>query len=336
MREAPPLGWGVIAASAQVAQKAVLPAIVASPTARLVAVASERVAHGRDDVRFGAERAYRTYGALLDDPDVEAVYIPLPNSLHREWVERAAAARKHVLCEKPLAPTAADADAMTLACARAEVTLHEAYMTPFHPRTTAIEALVASGRLGALRFARAAFTGVLSRVDDHRWRPELAGGALLDVGIYCLAPLLAAAGRSPTRVEAAASMARSGVDASFSGWLDFGAGFTAVIECSFDAPERQSLEIVGTDATVCVDRAYTPGLADVAFTLRYRDGRHEEVVAAGADPYRAMIEHFEAVVRGRTQSRRSIADSVTRLAVLDRLRAAAGLAPLSISPAVVA
>jgi len=131
-------------------------------------------------------------------------------------------------------------------------------------------------------------------------------------------------------------MARSGVDASFSGWLDFGAGFTAVIECSFEAPERQSLEIVGTDATVCVDRAYTPGLADVAFTLHYRDGRHEEVITGGADPYRAMIEHFEAVARGRAQPRRSIADSVTRLAVLDRLRAAARLAPLSISPVAVA
>src|SRR5207249_1242510 len=96
---------------------------------------------------------------LLDDPEVEAVYIPLPNSLHREWVERAAAAGKHVLCEKPLAPTAADAEAMVATCAIAGVTLLEAYMTPFHPRAKAIEALVASGRLGALRFARAVFTG---------------------------------------------------------------------------------------------------------------------------------------------------------------------------------
>ena len=93
---------------------------------------------------------------------------------------------------------------------------------------------------------------------------------------------------------------------------------------------------MGTEASVCVDHAYTPGPADVAFTLRSRDGRHEEVVAGGADPYRAMIEHFAAVVRGTAQPRRSIADSVTRLAVLDLLRAAAGLAPFSISPVVVA
>ena len=322
---AAPIGWGVLGATSQVAQKAVLPAIVASPGARLVAVASERAADGGGD-RFGAARAYRAYAALLDDPEVDAVYVPLPNSLHREWVERAAAAGKHVLCEKPLAPTPADAEAMAAACAAAGVTLLEAYMTPFHPRAMAIETLVASGRLGALRFARAAFTGVLDRRDDHRWRPEMGGGSLLDVGIYCVAPLLAAAGRTPARVEAAAALAKSGVDASFSGWLDFGDGFTATIECSFDAPERQSLEIVGTEAALLVDRAHTPGPEDAAITLRHRDGRLEEIIAGAANPYRAMIEHFQSVVRGEAAPRRSCAASITLLTVLERLREAAGLA----------
>ena len=317
------IGWGVIAATSQVAQKAVLPAIVASPGARLVAVASERASAG--GARFGATRAYRAYAALLDDPEVDAVYVPLPNSLHREWTERAAAAGKHVLCEKPLAPTAADAEAMTMACAVAGVTLLEAYMTPFHPRAEAVEALVASGRLGALRFARAVFTGVLDRPDDHRWRPEMGGGSLLDLGIYCVAPLVAAARRPPARIEGAAALAKSGVDASFSGWLDFGDGFTAAIECSFRAPERQSLEIVGTEAALLVDRAYTPGLADVAITLRHRDGRVEELVTAGADPYQRMIEHFQAVVRGDAVPRRSCAETITLLAILERLREAAGL-----------
>ena len=322
---AAPIGWGVLGATSQVAQKAVLPAIVAIPGARLVAVASERAADGGGG-RFGAARAYRAYAALLDDPEVDAVYVPLPNSLHREWVERAAAAGKHVLCEKPLAPTPADAEAMAAACAAAGVTLLEAYMTPFHPRAMAIETLVASGRLGALRFARAAFTGVLDRRDDHRWRPEMGGGSLLDVGIYCVAPLLAAAGRTPARVEAAAALAKSGVDASFSGWLDFGDGFTATIECSFDAPERQSLEIVGTEAALLVDRAHTPGPEDAAITLRHRDGRLEEIIAGAANPYRAMIEHFQSVVRGEAAPRRSCAASITLLTVLERLREAAGLA----------
>jgi D-xylose 1-dehydrogenase (NADP+, D-xylono-1,5-lactone-forming) len=320
-----PLGWGVLGANSYVAQKAVLPAIAATAGARLVAMASERGADGAA-AAFRPVRTYRRYAALLDDPEVEAIYVPLPNSLHREWVERAAAAGKHVLCEKPLAPTATDAAAMAAACAGAGVTLLEAYMTPFHPRARAIEALVASGHLGPLRFARGVFTGVLARRDDHRWRPEMGGGSLLDVGIYCVAPLLAAAGRPPARVEAAAALARSGVDASFSGWLDWGDGFTASIECSFEAPERQSLEIVGAEAAVLAERAHTPGPEDTAFALRHRDGRTQEIAAGGADPYRAMIEHFQDVVREGAAPRRSAGDSVACLAVLDRLREAAGLA----------
>ena len=320
-----PVGWGVIGATSQVARKAVLPAIVASPGACLVAVASESAEDGGAGC-FEPLRAHRAYNAVLDDPEVEAVYVPLPNSLHREWVVRAAAAGKHVLCEKPLAPTVADAEAMAAACESAGVTLLEAYMTPFHPRAAALDALVASGWLGAPRFARASFTGVLDRHDDHRWRPEMGGGALLDLGIYCVAPLLTAAGRTPARVEASATLAKSGVDVSFSGWLDFGDGFTATIECSFDAPERQFLEIVGTEASLLVDRAYTPGPADTTITLRRRDGRVEEIAAGGADPYREMIEHFQAIVRGGAVARRSCATSITLLAVVDRLRAAAGLA----------
>jgi predicted dehydrogenase len=317
----------VIGATSWVAQRAVLPAIVASAGARLVAAASEHV----DEVGapFGAVRSSRAYADVLGDPAVEAVYVPLPNSLHRPWVERAAAAGKHVLCEKPLAPTAADAEEMAAACAAAGVTLLEAYVTPHHPRARAIAALVASGRLGALRFARAVFTGVLNRGHDHRWRPEMGGGVSLDLGVYCTAPLLAAAGRAPERIEAAASLARSGVDDAFAGWLDFGDGFTATIECSFDAPERQSLEIVGTEAALAVERAHTPGPDDVAFALRHRDGRVEEIVAGGDDPYRAMIEHFGAVVRDGVPPCRSAEDSIATLAVLDRLRAAAGLEPVA-------
>src|SRR5262249_47647762 len=220
---------------------------------------------------------------------------------------------------------AADAEAMAAACERAGVSLGEAYMTPFHPRAAAFEALVASGGLCALRFARAAFTGVLDRRDDHPRRPETGGGALLAAGIYCLAPLLAAAGRTPARVEASATLAKSGVDSSFAGWLDFGDGFTATIECSFEAPERQFLEIVGTEASAVVDRAYTPGPVDTTIVLRHRDGRVEILSAGGADPDPAMIGHFHPGVRGSAAPRRSSSASITLLAVLERLRAAAGL-----------
>lgn len=319
-----PVGWGVLGATSMVARLAVLPALAASPAARLVCVASQSRDPGAFD-DFGALRTYSTYHEVLEDPEVEAVYIPLPNSLHARWVTAAAAAGRHVLCEKPLATSQTEARAMASACGAAGVQLMEAYMTPFHPRAVALAGMLDAGRLGELRFAHAAFTGVLSRPDDHRWRPEMGGGALADVGIYCLAPMLAAAGRAPRAVAGAARRTPSGVDASFSGWLDFGDGAAGAIECSFEAPEHQRLEIVGTLAAVVIERAFTPGPSDTTIEFRHRDGSTERIETLGADPYLGMVEHFASVVRGRTPPARGPERSIELAAVLDQLADAGGL-----------
>ncbi|MGH9129718.1 MAG: Gfo/Idh/MocA family protein [Acidimicrobiales bacterium] len=319
-----PLRWGVLGATSTVARAAVLPALRSSPTARLVAVASLSKAPGTYD-GFGAARALATYEEVLADPDVEAVYVPLPNSLHRPWVIAAAAAGRHVLCEKPLATSQPEAELIAGACEAAGVVLMEAYMTPFHPRSAAMAALVAGGRLGELRFAHAAFTGVLSSPDDHRWRPEMGGGALLDLGVYCLAPILAAAGRPPRSLAASATLTTSGVDASFSGWLDMGEGLAGAIECSFEATERQHLEVVGTNAAANIHMAFTPGPGDTGIKLRHRDGSTERIEAGGADPYLGMVEHFADVIRGRATMSRGPAASASLAGVLDDLAVAAGL-----------
>jgi xylose dehydrogenase (NAD/NADP) len=313
-----PLRFGILGASSLVSRLAVAPAIESSESAALVATAS----------LSDPTATYPSYEALLADGDVEAVYIPLPNSMHREWTERAAAEGKHILCEKPLATSAADAAAMAAACSVAGVVLMEAYMTQFHPRDRRWRELVTNGAVGEPLFATAAFTGVLDRPDDHRWRPEMGGGCLLDVGIYCVTPLLVALGGAARDAETvrdatgAARRTERGVDASFSGWLDFGGGRAGSFECSFEAPERQQLEIVGTDGALSIDRAYTPGAADTAISLRHRDGSIEKIEAPGADPYRSMVEHFAAVVRGRAPLERTAAESVELARIIDRLRAA--------------
>jgi predicted dehydrogenase len=317
------LGVGVIGATSIVATESVLPALVAGDNTRLVAVASrDPDAASAVAARFGAARHYGDYQRVLDDPEVEAVYVPLPNGMHRVWTERAAAAGKHVLCEKPLAPTAGEATAMADACAAAGVALMEAYMTPFHPRAEATAALVGAGDLGAPRFARAAFTFPLVDPTNHRWLPEQGGGALLDVGVYCLTPLVAVGG-PPTDVAARASWSPSGVDATFSGWLGGASGFSAAFVCSFEAPERQHLEVVGTDATLTVDLPFAGGAAGTLGTVHRRDGSVDEVPGGDADPYRRMVEHFADVVRDRVPSRRPPSDSVELLRLLDRLRASA-------------
>ena len=319
----PPVRWGVLAPTAQISRLAVLPALAASPKCHLVAVASESHPDGGYDT-FGAERVLPSYQAVLDDPDVEAVYVPLPNSLHAEWTIKSAEAGKHVLCEKPLAVSAIEATAMAGACDRAGVLLLEAYMTPFHPRSAVLEQTLRSGRLGELRFARTAFTGILGDDANHRWQPEFGGGALLDVGIYCLAPLLlAAAGRQPVQLAASAVMTESGVDSSFSGWLDFGLGFTAAFECSFDTPERQRIEVVGTEAALTMERTFTPGLDDTRISLLHRDGTTEDIECGGGDPYRGMVDHFATVLRGGASLRRPPGESIELLTLLDRLRTVA-------------
>ncbi len=309
--DAAPLAWGVIGATSTVARLAVLPAIASSPSARLVAAAS-----------LGAGDSYED---VLANPEVEAVYIPLPNGLHLEWARQAAEAGKHVLCEKPLAADPAEAAVMVAACESAGVVLAEAYMTPFHPRSAALAHLVATGGLGEVRFGRAAFTFWHRDPQDHRFDPLLGGGAVADVGIYCLAPLVAAAaGRPVAGLAAAGRFTTAGVDTSLSGWLDFGEGFSASVECSFEAPERQLLEIVGTEAAVSItERAFTPDRRDRGFDLRRRDGTVTFVETGGGDPYQLMIEDFAAVVRGEHAPARTLADSVALIELVQRLRLAA-------------
>lgn len=319
-----PLRWGVLGVSQMVGRLAVLPALQRSPHCQLVAVASRDVARARAEVeRFGGLRAYGDYQALLADDAVEAVYVPLPNGLHGEWAARAAAAGKHVLCEKPLACNEAEGRAMDAACRQAGVHLMEAYATPFHARSQRLRALLQAGTLGALRFAHTAFTFRHARPADHRWVRALGGGSLLDLGVYVLAPLVEAGGGLPRECAAAQVVDASGVDRSFSGWLSWGDGFTASFQTSFEAPERQWLQFVGTEGAVTVEHGFTPNQRDTDLVFTRPDGATEALTGPANDPYLAMVEHFVAVVRGRAPQQRPVGDSLAMLGLLDRLRAIA-------------
>jgi len=314
-----------------IARVAVMPAILASPHAQLVAVASRSSgesgqaasllpglvvddSHALDDVHVHAD-----YQGVLDDEAVEAVYIPLPNGLHEEWTKRCATAGKHVLCEKPLALDASAARAMATACSDAGVTLAEAYMTPFHPRSARLIDLARSGALGNLISATSRFTFPLESPGDHRWDPILGGGALADVGIYCLAPIIAIAGALPRQQISTGHFTLRGVDAWLSAWLDFADGFSGSITCAFDAPEHQSIEVVGTAASVRVERAFTPGVGDTQIELRHRDGTRTTIDTGGGDSYQLMIEDFARVVRGGTPAR-SVDEAIGLIGLVEHLK----------------
>jgi predicted dehydrogenase len=324
----PPLRWGVIGATSWVARVAVLPAMRESPHAEIVAVASRDPEAGRRvALATGAQRVHSCYDEVLEDPDVEAVYIPLPNALHRPWTERAAAAGRHVLCEKPLACSADDARAMQAACGDAGVRLMEGYMTAFHPRHRAAVGIARGGELGELRSMRSVFTFPLADAANHRWLRGMGGGALLDVGVYCLTPLLEIAGRAPLAVAAARTAGGDGVDASLRGWLDFGDGLVATVECSFEAPERQLLEVSGTDAVLSVERPFTCGPSDTGVRLLHRDRDVEDRRTPALNPFREMVDAAWAEVRngdGAPSRFRTAADTIAVATLCDRLRAAAG------------
>ncbi len=321
MTVAEPLRWGVIGASSQVARSAVLPAMAASERADVVAVASQSQGEALDlGPAMCDVRRYGSYDDVLADDRVEAVYVPLPNSMHLEWVCAALQAGRHVLCEKPLALSASEGQEMAEAADRHGRVLMEAYMARFHPRWQALQRLVDEGRLGQIRFARATFTfdGLTARPDDYRWQPQMGGGSLADVGVYCLAPILAAVGRMPERVAGSARWTEQGVDASFSGWLDFGSAWASV-ECSFELPERQLLELVGSEATAVVERAYTAGVADDALHLSSPAGT-EIVRSGGADPYQNMVEHFADMVQHGRSPVYPLSESIRVARTADLLR----------------
>jgi D-xylose 1-dehydrogenase (NADP+, D-xylono-1,5-lactone-forming) len=318
-----PVGFGVLGARSYVANRAVIPAIQASGSASLVAVASRGgpVPAGLEPLDAGS------YEAVLVRPDVEAVYIALPNGLHREWTERAAGAGKHVLCEKPLAPTAADAAAMVGAARSAGVLLAEAWMTPFQPRWQRAMALAGSGELGAIRHVRAEFTFTIGpdQAGNYRWDPAQGGGALLDVGVYCLGPAVELWGSEPIAVAAGVMGGRTGVDTTTAAWCDWGDGRTASLLASFELPERQLLEIAGTAGRLVIDdRAHTGGAGAAAIELTHRDGALETLRLPDDDPYERMVTAFAASVRGAEPWPRPADDVLGLLGLLDRIRSTAG------------
>lgn len=242
--------------------------------------------------------SYAPYQAAVDLPDVDAVYVPLPNHLHAEWIHRALDAGKHVLCEKPLTLTARETDD---AYAHAEAVgrvLMEAYVWPHHPRARTLLHLARSGSLGWPQSGHASFSWPIDMSSgDHRL--DLRGaGALFDLGIYCIAPFLLVSRREPIHLTANAVRNRAGVDLAMSGWIDWGAGFGSGFHVSFDAPVARRLSLSCSDGVLEI-ADFTPGPVEPSsMRVRRRDGADETVDCAGAQPYTEMVRHFTAAVEG--------------------------------------
>jgi predicted dehydrogenase len=300
-----------------VAERAVLPAIARSETAELVAICSV----GGPVAAPWSDRTVESYGSVIDHPDVEAVYIPLPNHLHAPWTERAAAAGKHVLCEKPLAPDAATAQRMAQSCATAGVVLAEAWMTPFDTRWSTTIELARSALIGEVDRIDTSFTFTIApeQKDNYRWHAEQGGGALLDVGIYCLGPSVELWGPHPDRIDVKDVQWRHGVDAELSATLEWEDGRRCTIRCSFVAPEAQTISIRGAHGALELTAdAHTGG----AGTILHRHGSETDVInVVPTDPYQTMIETYAEVIRGARDWPRPLDSCLEMIRLLDRIKA---------------
>jgi D-xylose 1-dehydrogenase (NADP+, D-xylono-1,5-lactone-forming) len=287
-----PLRWGLMG-TARV-NRHVIPALRASSRHVLVAVASRDRARGDAYAReWAIPRALLGYQSLLDDPDVQAVYISLPNSLHVPWTLAALEAGKHVLCEKPMALDPLDVDRIAAAAAAARCHVAEGYVYRHEPQTDALRTLVDRGAIGTLRTMTGAFTYPQSRLNDVRLDPALGGGSLWDVGCYPVSFASFIAGGPPVEVMGWASLGPSGVDEMFSGMLRYASGVTARIDCGFRAVSRTWMEIAGSDGVLVVAAPFKPGARE-EIALRRHDGHQVIAIDGSRTLFVRQVDDFAA------------------------------------------
>ncbi|RKP44274.1 gfo/Idh/MocA family oxidoreductase [Cohnella endophytica] len=312
------LNWGVIGAAG--INGSVVPAIQASSTGRVIAIASRDTAKAEAAaLKYDIPSFYGSYEELLKDERIDAVYIPLPNHLHKEWTIRAAEAGKHVLCEKPLALDAAEAQHMVDACEKAGVKLAEAFMYRHHPRLERIKEVILSGEIGELRGLRGAFTfnGAANK-DNVRFRAEWGGGSVYDVGCYPISAARYILGSEPLAATAHAlfSAEHGGVDMMCSGLLEFPGDIALTFDCGMWADFRNSLEIVGTDGRIEIPGAFLPNKEDPDFVI-YSNGKCREDKAFSANQYTLQADRFARSVWGEDSPLMPAEDPVLNMRVID-------------------
>lgn len=295
------LRWGILGA-ARVNER-LLPAIVEAPNAQLVAIASRRPGAAAETLARYAPgitgvTVYDDLMALLHDPNVDAVYVPLANHEHAEWTLRAIEHGKHVLCEKPMALQPADIDAIQAAAQRHGVKVMEGFMYRFHPQHARVLEIVRSGLIGEVRSARSSFSFPMRPARRYRLAEDITrgGGALWDIGCYAVHSVRLAFAHSPQSVSLLSSFVESGADISSSGVLDFGEGRFAQFDFSFERARRCEYEIIGTQGGVkCHTVWQLPGDVPVISWWTEAGQQCEERLPV-ANHFTLEVEHFSACV----------------------------------------
>ncbi|MFZ1040124.1 MAG: Gfo/Idh/MocA family oxidoreductase [Anaerolineales bacterium] len=307
------LHWGLLS-TARINVR-LIPPLNASKRNRLAAVASRSQATADAYARkWKIPRALGSYDALLNDPEIDVIYNPLPNSLHAEWTIKALRAGKHVLCEKPMALTLAELAAMAEAAKESGRVLAEAFMYRHHPQTLKAKELVSDGSLGKVQLVKGSFTFMLTHENDVRLDQELGGGSIWDVGCYPISYARTMIGAAPLEVFGWQVTGPTGIDMSFIGQMRFPNDVHAQFDCGFASPPHAFIEIVGTEGTLNIPVPFAPGKKEKIFLTR--ENKTTPIEIKGQELYIGEVEDMaDAILLGKPP-RVSLEDSRVNTATI--------------------
>jgi predicted dehydrogenase len=312
------LRWGVLG-TANIAKKAVIPGIIHSKSGDLFAIAG-RKKEKTDEFSelFKPERRYYSYEELLNDKDVEAVYIPLPNALHLEWVQKALESGKHVLCEKPIGLNESEVKKMFETSERERRVLIEAFAYIHSPLIKEVKQVIESGEVGEVRSMTSTFTFDLTqRPNDIRWVRNLGGGAMYDLGCYTLHLSRFLSGKKITDVKSTLLKCDSDVDMSTSYIITFEDGIHAISHVSFNEAFSMKFEVIGTKGSLITPYTFN-GKGNLVYRIR-KGNELKEVMVECPDNYMLEIDHFSEVVDGVETGLLSAEDSIENATIINKI-----------------
>lgn len=306
--------WGILS-TANIARTEVIPAIKRADNAELVGIASRDEKVYRIAKEFDIPKAFVSYEELLKDDDIDAVYIPLPNHLHKEWVEKAAHYGKHVLCEKPVALTVAETIDMINTCAKSNVKFMEAFMYQFHPQHERVRELISEGAIGEVKLFKSSHSFYLvNRVGDIRMDVEMGGGSIYDIGCYSIHAARSILKAEPESIHGIAKKDLStNVDTSAYIHMVMDNKVPVLIDCSFDMLERNEYEVIGTKGKISVPFAFRPDRNGGVGEIILNSENKTITEKIPGDIYKLEIEHFSQCILQDTEPLNTSTDSINNM-----------------------
>lgn len=313
--------WGILSC-ARVARRRWIPAIRDTAGGTVTAIASRSA----DKARQWAQEqqiptSYGSYQELLDDPDIDAIFIGLPNSLHHPWTIKALQAGKHVLCDKPLSINADQAQAMVTTAEKNQLLLVEGFMYQFNHQHNLIRRWLDEGKIGTLKMVRIGFSALFDQLDNIRFDPNLGGGALFDLGCYCVHAVRMIVGQEPRAIRATSVIGDTGVDLNTLVIMEFDNQITASLDCAFNCYPRQLLTIAGTKGDISSNWPFTPH-EDTVLTLK-TDSQTITTTIQPFNQYALCVELFQKRILAQDFTPSPAHDSIANMKVLDAIRQSA-------------